>query len=420
MKKYIWILSGMAMLALIIYACTSDIKEEKIIASVENIPSDLSFGWESEELSITGYDKTFTFVSDAGWCTVSGDKIKVESNQVKQSREASVNVNWKNETMKTIRIRQLENGFIGILNVTPTSINAENAANTYSIDVTSNISWTATSSESWCSITPASGSGNSSILVNVSTNNNESSRTATITIVGGDITRTVSISQEGNKFLNVTPTSINCYAGYYSVFLYVESNISWTATSSQSWCKISSSSASGSNNERVYISFGLNETKSPRFANITIAGEGISRTVSAAQENGNSDTAPSNDQCSGATSLPCGSSLNGTTVGATSKKTILPNIDISWYGVWYTFIGDNRQTTISVTPISAGYDIRIAVFKGSCSSLTYVGNMYDMYKDTQVYSFNADSDTRYYIYIAECSPTISCFTGKFSISRSCP
>ena len=65
-------------------------------------------------------------------------------------------------------------------------------------NVTSNTSWTATSSGAWCTVNPGSGSNNGTVTVTSSANTGSSSRTATITVKTTDnsVTRTITVTQE--------------------------------------------------------------------------------------------------------------------------------------------------------------------------------------------------------------------------------
>ena len=128
--------------------------------------------------------------------------------------------------------------------------------------------------------------------------------------------------------------------------------------------------------------------------------------------------APSNSTCSTATTLSCGSSLSGTTVGTPGTAHGLPSdFSLSNYGVWYTFTGDGRNTTITVSP-SSGLDTEIAVVSGSCGGFTYVsGN--DSYGDDSC-TFPTSSGTTYYVYVADYHPSHGAsYTGTFTISRTC-
>lgn len=80
-------------------------------------------------------------------------------------------------------------------------------AGSYDITVTANVSWSAISNDSWITIDTNSGSGNATISVTVSDNNDTSSRTGTITFTqdagGDDIVRNVSITQEGADLTDI-------------------------------------------------------------------------------------------------------------------------------------------------------------------------------------------------------------------------
>ena len=129
---------------------------------------------------------------------------------------------------------------------------------------------------------------------------------------------------------------------------------------------------------------------------------------------------PTNSTCANATTLDCGTTLNGTTVGTSGAAHGLPSsASTSNYGVWYTFTGTGGDTKITVTPAS-GYDTKISVVSGSCGSFTWVGsadNGGSGYADT--YTFSTASGTRYYVYVAHYSSS-STTTGAFTISRECP
>ncbi|MDR2125390.1 MAG: hypothetical protein LBP63_00995 [Prevotellaceae bacterium] len=83
------------------------------------------------------------------------------------------------------------------LSVSPENIQATATAGSYTINVTSNASWTATCAETWCTLTGASAIGNGAITVNVAENTTfDNPRTATVTITAGELTETVSVEQE--------------------------------------------------------------------------------------------------------------------------------------------------------------------------------------------------------------------------------
>ena len=128
---------------------------------------------------------------------------------------------------------------------------------------------------------------------------------------------------------------------------------------------------------------------------------------------------PANSSCAAATNLPCATSnLAGTTVNTNGSTSSVSGCSISNYGVWYTFMGDGQQTTISSTA-SVSFDHEMAIISGNCSSLTNVACQdIGLGGGNETYTFTAVSGTTYYVYIAHYS-TIGTSTGSFTISRTC-
>lgn len=168
------------------------------------------------------------------------------------------------------------------LTVNPTSLSYTAAGESKTVAVTSNTSWTATSSASWLTVSPASGSNNGTITAVAAANTTSSQRTATITVTGSGITRTISVTQAGVSYnLTVNPTSLSYTANGETKTVTVTSNTSWTATSSASWLTVSP--ASGSNNGTITAVAAANTSTQQRTATITVSGSGITRTINVTQ-----------------------------------------------------------------------------------------------------------------------------------------
>lgn len=71
------------------------------------------------------------------------------------------------------------------------------------LSVTSNQNWTASDNTSWLEVTPTTGSNNDIINVTVLANTSNTPRSGIITVTGGDITRQITVNQEGEA--EVTP-----------------------------------------------------------------------------------------------------------------------------------------------------------------------------------------------------------------------
>lgn len=126
---------------------------------------------------------------------------------------------------------------------------------------------------------------------------------------------------------------------------------------------------------------------------------------------------PANATCATATSLPCATAnLAGTTVN-TSSIVHGTGCTMSNYGVWYTFVGNGQNTTITVS--GGTLDAEMAIVSGSCGTFTNItcqdaGGT----GGTETYNFTATNGVTYYVYVADYS-TAGTTTGTFTISRTC-
>lgn len=128
-----------------------------------------------------------------------------------------------------------------------------------------------------------------------------------------------------------------------------------------------------------------------------------------------SRTCTDNDICADATTLSCGSTLLGSTIGATSVAhgtgcTMGPE------GAWYTFMGDGIPTTIQAQQYTS-FDFEMAIVSGSCGAKTNV-TCVDLFTNTETYTFTPTNGVRYYIYIADWFSGGG-LSGAFTIARTC-
>ncbi len=103
---------------------------------------------------------------------------------------------WSNNQIypTMIRLSLKDSSFI---NISPVTQNVSSTSGIAQFAVTSNVSWTASSNQSWCTVTP-SGNGNGSITTNLTANTTSFSRTATITVSASGITpKTLTVIQSG-------------------------------------------------------------------------------------------------------------------------------------------------------------------------------------------------------------------------------
>lgn len=132
--------------------------------------------------------------------------------------------------------------------------------------------------------------------------------------------------------------------------------------------------------------------------------------------------APSNDDCTNAQNISCGSSLSGTLNGATLDN--VPNCLAQGNGedgVWYSFTGNDSYVTLS-TCGSTLFDSQLSVYSGDCSNLSCVAAnddnpLCESNGSSSYISFNAFSGTNYFIRVhANTQPSTSY---NFILNASC-
>lgn len=168
------------------------------------------------------------------------------------------------------------------VSVTPVSVELGPEGGKVSVKVSSNVSWTASSTAEWFSLSKTSaGEGDTDIEVTVKENETVDARSAQVTFTAEGRTATLSVSQKGivPELIVAGPAEkLPAAAGTYQ--LSVTSNIAWTLESSESWLTTSvSSSAKGT----VNISFSVtqNDNTAERSATLTFTygGQTFTHTV---------------------------------------------------------------------------------------------------------------------------------------------
>ena len=147
------------------------------------------------------------------------------------------------------------------------------------VDVASNVAWSASSNSSWLTITSgASGNGNGTVAFTAVANPG-AGRTGPITVTGGGLTATVSVPQDAVSAASLTlnPTSQTVAAGGETRSVAVTTTVAWTAVSDSTWLTITAG-ASGSNNGTVTYAAAANNTGSARSGTITVSGGGATAT----------------------------------------------------------------------------------------------------------------------------------------------
>ncbi len=123
---------------------------------------------------------------------------------------------------------------------------------------------------------------------------------------------------------------------------------------------------------------------------------------------GGLSAAPHNDICDNAISVGINTTIFSSTLHATTQDAppYCGTLLNTGPGIWYTLTGTGQKVEISTCHQNTGFDTKIAVFSGSCSSLTCIAGNDDMGStacgfsgDHSLISFCTDSLAEYYIYV---------------------
>lgn len=123
---------------------------------------------------------------------------------------------------------------------------------------------------------------------------------------------------------------------------------------------------------------------------------------------------PTNISCATATTIACGDSINGTTAGSTGTSEDI-GCAMGVNGVWYTFVGDGGDITVTV---DADFDHRIGVASGSCGALVNIACDDQSTGEEEYIIVDSVIAETYYVYIAHYDDGDTT-TGTYKIMLDC-
>lgn len=163
------------------------------------------------------------------------------------------------------------------------NIEAGDQEDTYTVKINSNTDWHASSNQSWCKVSSNTGTSNSNISILLEANITTSARQATVTVTAGNKQQTITINQKGcNENLSVSSNYFSVSPENKSYNFIIYTNLSWSVSSDQPWCTLSSSSGNGEN----MLSFTVSEntTDQERKANIKVSSGSLSQEITVIQQ----------------------------------------------------------------------------------------------------------------------------------------
>jgi hypothetical protein len=225
--------------------------------------------------------------------------------------------------------------------VSPTSLSYSSAAGSQTVNVTSNTSWNVSDDRSWITTSGSSGSGNGSFTVSA-TANTGAARSGTVTVVGGTVTRTISVSQAATGEISLSPSSLSLPSTSGTHNVTVTSPGSWSATKTDSW--ITSITSSGTTGGNLAVTVAENTTGNSRSGNITVTSGSVNSTLSVTQTSAGSGGSTSPWEVDGNGNVYI---LNGNVGIGTVASTFPLVIKHPSYSINAT--GDHTTNTVSLS-----------------------------------------------------------------------
>ena len=218
----------------------------------------LSFMAAGDSLNLSVLSNTnWTISSVPSWITVSpnqgeGDetvKVTASENPFTASRSGVIHLTQTGLTVDVaVTVSQAGKTF----EVNTTVLNFEDKSSSQDITIRTDGTWTASSADSWITLSPTTASGNSTLSVTVSENTSDDERSGQVEIVMADKSATINVVQQG-KYFTVSNSTLTYTSKGGAIDVYIFTNDSWTAKVEEesTWLTLSKTSGSGNVDVRV-------------------------------------------------------------------------------------------------------------------------------------------------------------------------
>lgn len=149
----------------------------------------------------------------------------------------------------------------------------------------SNGSWNICGAPDWITVSPESGTGNTTLTLTVLPNEGSEIRIGTVDAATKDISALITVTQdfEVGAYLTISPDYYECGEAGGEFDVTVSSNDSWTVSDLPDWIMCSMTSGSGDTTITVTVHAINGEASSGREANLVIGNEQIQKTLHVVQ-----------------------------------------------------------------------------------------------------------------------------------------
>lgn len=262
------------------------------------------------------------------------------------------------------------------LSIAPESFAFQRLAETYTLVINSNTDWSVTrpGADTWLTLNETTGTNDGTLTISVEENLGLARQSILVFETAcGFVSREFVVTQDGVQ-LTVTPRLVAFNRNGGSQVFLINSNASWTVTTSDPWVTINQSS--GSNDALLTVNVGVNTTGGYRYATVTVRVEGLPEQSIVIEQNNIEVTTLAHwvftSSAGGATSILDPSS--GATLSSDLPVTFTGASATIWRGGWHEAVGQHWLLTIPVvSEITAGaIDLDFIAFGTSTSPRDWI------------------------------------------------
>lgn len=249
------------------------------------------------QVPYTGDVRTMTVTCDEAWVAVSEEDwisldmtegegsgevvLTVAENPLYVSRRTAIKFISDSNNTYGVDIYQEAAPDPHFLEVTPTALSFGHEGGSQEIAIACDVEWVIEISDDWLSLSTTEGTGNGNVTITADLNVYNEARRAAVSVISGNLTRRVMVTQEpGEEALvaNVSPDTLYAAQPGGVKMFEITSNTDWIL-SAPSW--ITMLETSGSGDAIIEMMVGVNSAYSSRIGYITVThnGEELARVV---------------------------------------------------------------------------------------------------------------------------------------------
>ena len=173
--------------------------------------------------------------------------FKAEENTAEEERTGTIVFCNDEEVCVPVTVKQGGKTADPVLDVSTASLSFDAEGGEDSFTVSSNVEWTVSSNQSWCTVSPTNGNGNGKVSVKATENTGTGERTAKITAkTASGLTKEISVTQSGIDVFELDPTEVSVPYSGGNFDVKVTSTMGFKLSSVPDWIKHTSTSSDGS------------------------------------------------------------------------------------------------------------------------------------------------------------------------------